>query len=84
MTTSQVQLKIILSEQLQDLLVSKAARLGVPVTQFVKHLIIKEVEDEDYPTFEASERTIQRAKKAMKEKDKSVIVKDIHAFFKNL
>ena len=44
--TSQIQLKISLSEQLNDCLESKAARLGVPVTQFVKHLILKEVENE--------------------------------------
>lgn len=84
MNALQVQLKISLSEQLKDLLESKAARFGVPITQFVKHLIIKEVEDEEYPTFKASERTIQRAKKAMEEIDKSVVVDDIHAYFKKL
>lgn len=84
MNTLQVQLKISLSEQLKGLLESKAARLGVPTTQFVKHLIIKEVEEESYPTFKASERTIKRAKKAMKEIDKSVVVDDIHEYFKKL
>lgn len=84
MNTTQVQLKVSLSQQLSGLLQSKAIRLGVPVTQFVKHLIIKEVEDEEYPTFEASERTIRIAKKAMKEIDKSVVVDDVHKFFKEL
>ena len=46
MNTQQIQLKISLSDQLNDLLQSKAARLGIPVTQFVKHLIIKDVETE--------------------------------------
>lgn len=84
MNTTQVQLKVSLSQQLNDLLQSKAERLGVPVTQLVKHLIIEDVEDEIYPTFEASSRTIRKAKKAMKEIDKSVVVDDIHKFFKEL
>lgn len=56
--SSQIQLKISLSEQLNDLLESKAARLGVPVTQLVKHLILKEVKNEDYPLFQASEQKL--------------------------
>ena len=83
-TTSQIQLKISLSEQLSDLLQSKAARLGVPVTQFVKHLLIKEVENEGYPTFEASEWLEEKTKKAMKDIDKGLEVKDVHQFFKSL
>lgn len=83
-TTSQVQLKISLSEQLSDLLQSKAARLGVPITQFVKHLIIKEMENEVYPTFEASDWLEEKTKKAMKQFNKGVEVKDVHQFFKNL
>ena len=82
--TSQVQLKVSLSEQLMDLLQSKAARLGVPVTQFVKHLIIKEVEEEDFPTFEASDWLEEKTKEALKERSKAIKVKDVHQFFKNL
>lgn len=83
---SQIQLKISLSEQLNDRLESKAARLGVPVTQFVKHLILKEVEDEEYPTFEMSERTERRARQALKDYDegKAVMVDDLDKFFKEL
>jgi len=84
MQTSQIQLKVSLSEQLNDLLKSKAQRLGVPVTQLVKYIIIKEVEKEEYPTFIASERLEKISEKAMKEIDKSVVVKDVDEFFKNL
>ena len=80
---SQVQLKVSLSEQLNELLQSKAARFGVPVTQFVKHLIMKEVEDE-IPTFAASNWLEDKTKKAMDDVDKAVEVKDVHQFFKNL
>jgi len=79
--SSQIQLKISLSEQLNDRLESKAARLGVPVTQFVKHLILKEVENEEYPTFAASERVETNTKKALAEYDKAVNASD---FFKTL
>lgn len=84
MNTLQVQLKVSLSEQLRDLLESKAARLGVPITQFVKHLIIKEVEDEEYPTFQMSKRAEKRLKEAVKHIDKAVVVDDIHEYFKKL
>lgn len=67
MNTSQVQLKVSLSQQLNDLLLSKAARFGVPVTQFVKYLILKEVEEETYPTFQMSDQTEENLKKAMED-----------------
>ena len=79
--SSQIQLKISLSEQLNDRLESKAARLGVPVTQFVKHLILKEVENQEYPTFVASERVEINTKKALEEYDKAASASD---FFQTL
>ena len=82
--SSQIQIKISLSEQLNDRLESKAARLGVPVTQFVKHLILKEVENEEYPTFKASDRVEKNTKKALEEYDQAIEVKNIQEFFKNL
>ncbi len=81
MSAQQIQLKISLSEQLNDLLASKAARVGIPVTQLVKHLIIKEVEDLEYPTFQMSENTEKRAHEAMEQIDKALDASD---FFKQL
>jgi hypothetical protein len=81
MSTAQIQLKISLSEQLSELLASKAARIGVPVTQLVKHLIIKEVEDLEYPTFQMSASTEKKAEDAMQHIDKAVDASD---FFKEL
>lgn len=83
MNTQQVQLKISLSDQLNDLLQSKAQRLGIPVTQFVKHLIIKEVETEEYPTFPMSKRTELRARKALEDYKQGKAV-DATDFFKKL
>ncbi len=78
---AQIQLKISLSEQLNNRLESKAARLGVPVTQFVKHLILKEVEVEDYPVFRASEQVEKNTQRALQQIDKA---EDASDFFKTL
>lgn len=84
MQTTQVQLKLSLSEQLSDLLKGKAQRLGLPVTQLVKHMIIKEMENEQFPTFIASSRTEEKAKKALEELEKSQEAKNVEEFFKTL
>jgi len=84
MNTAQVQLKVSLSQQLSDLLKSKADKLGLPVTQLVKYLIVKEVETEEYPTFQMSARTEERAKEAMEQIDQAVNVDNIQEFFENL
>lgn len=84
MQISQVQLKLSLSEQLSDLLKGKAQRLGIPVTQLVKHIIIKEVEKEQFPSFMTSSKTEEKAQKALKEIDRSEEVEDVEKFFDNL
>ncbi len=84
MITTQVQIKVSLSEQLNDLLVSRAQRLGVPITQFIKHLIIKEVEQEQFPTFITSSRTEKKGEKALKEINQSMIVDNVEEYFNRL
>lgn len=84
MSTTQIQLKISLSEQLNNLLTTKANQLGLPVSQFVKYLIVKEVEDNSYPTFQMSARTEQRANEAMQQIDQATDIDNIDDFFKNL
>ena len=84
MITQQAQIKINLPIALKEYLESKAQKFGMPIAGYLKHLILKDVEDMDYPVFEASDRTIKAYKKAMKEKDKAIEVKDIDEFFKNL
>lgn len=59
------QLKINLSQELQELLQSKANKFGVPLTQYVKHVLMKDVENEPYPIFRASEETEKAAKQAL-------------------
>ena len=84
MNIQQVQLKISLSDQLNDLLQSKAARLGIPVTQFVKHLIIKDVENETYTIFPASNKLEEITRKALKDRNKAIRVENIEEYFQEL
>lgn len=84
MITQQSQIKINLPVPLKEFLESKAQKFGMPLAGYVKHLILKDVEDLDYPVFEASDRTIQKAKEALKNKDKAIIVENVDEFFQNL
>lgn len=83
MNGNQAQVKISLSEQLNGILKHKAQRLGVPVTQLIKYIIIKDIENE-YPEYSASSQLEKISEKAMKELDKSVTVNNVDEFFQNL
>lgn len=84
MVTQQAQIKINLPLALKDFLESKAQKFGMPLAGYIKHLMLKDVEDMEYPVFEASDRTIRAYQKALKNKDKAIEVTDIDEFFKNL
>ena len=76
-----IQLKINLPIQLQELLASKAGKFGVPLTQYVKHVLMKDVQDLEYPIFKASGETEEAAREALRQLDKAVGAK---SFFKQL
>lgn len=87
MITQQAQIKINLPLALKEFLESKASKFGMPLAGYIKHLMLKDVEDMEYPTFEASDATITAYKKAIREKSKAVTIrntKELHEFFKNL
>lgn len=84
MITQQAQIKLNLPLALKDFLESKASKFGMPLAGYIKHLILKDVADLEYPTFEASDRTIRAYKKALKGKDKAIVVTNVKEFFKNL
>lgn len=89
MVTPQTQIKLNLPVTLKDFLESKARRFGIPMSDYLKHLILKDVEGEEYPVFKPSDATIKAAKKAMQDlkAGKSVLIKDqkdLDKFFKNL
>lgn len=85
MITQQSQVKLNLPVALKDFLESKANKYGMPVAGYIKHLILKDVADMDYPTFELSERAEKALEKALKDRNKAVTVKgDVGTFLKNL
>lgn len=84
MRTQQAQIKINLPIQLKEFIESKAQKYGLPLAQYIKHLIVKDVADLKYPEYQASQETERLAKKALKERNKSVRVDDLKQFFKNL
>lgn len=83
MNGNQAQIKISVSDKLNELLKYKANRLGLPVTQLIKYIIIKDIEEEA-PVFTASSQLEKISEKAIKELNKSVIVDDVDDFFQNL
>lgn len=84
MITQQAQIKLNLPLSLKEYLESKASKFGIPLAAYIRHLILKDIEDMDYPTYVASDKTIREYKKALKEKDKAIGVKDVDKFFENL
>lgn len=86
MNTSQAQIKVNIPLTMKEYLESKASKFGMPVAGYLKHLILKDIEDMDYPTYQASEDTEKAYKKAMEEYDTGKIhkVSDIDTFFEKL
>ncbi len=84
MITQQAQVKLNLPLALKDFLESKASKFGMPLAGYIKHLILKDVADMEYPTFEASDRTIKAYKRALRNKDKAVTFKNIDELDKYL
>lgn len=62
-----IQLKVTLPVELYDYLESKAQRFGLAMATYVKHLVIKDVEDMDLPTFKMSAKTEAVALQALKD-----------------
>lgn len=87
MVTQQAQIKITLPLALKDFIESRASKFGLPIAAYVRHLIVRDVEDMEYPEFELSERSEKVLQKALKEKDKAITInskEELNAFFKNL
>lgn len=84
MITKNSQIKVNLPLALKEFLESKANKYDMPIAGYVRHLILKDVADMDYPTFKISKESEQKAKKALKQKNKAVKVKNVPEYFKNL
>lgn len=84
MITQQTQVKINLPVGLKDYLDSKAQKFDMPIAGYIKHLILKDVAEMDYPTFQISERSEKKAKEALKNRNKAIKVTNVSKFFDEL
>jgi len=86
MNTSQAQIKVNIPVNMKDYLESKASKFGMPVAAYIKHLILKDIEDMDYPSYQASEETEKAYKKAIKEHETgdTIKVNEVDDFFETL
>ncbi len=63
----QEQIKVSVSRELKSLVKSRAQNIGVPVTQYVKNLIINDVKTPSYQVNEDSEKRIGQSLQDLKE-----------------
>lgn len=77
------QIKISLPIALKDEVKKKADKWGMTLASYIKYLMVNKVEEE-YPTFEASDRVKKRVADSLSGKSKSIKVKDLKDFFDKL
>ncbi len=86
MQTAQTQIKVNVPVIMMEYLESKADKFGMTIAGYLKHLILNDIKDLDYPTFQASEQTEKAYKKAVEEYNAGKVIraKNINKFFEEL
>ncbi len=84
MMSQVTQLKLSLPDPLYDFVQSKAQKFGLPLSSYVKNLIINDVKDMEYPVYQASEKLEKSYTQALKEYPQATEVSDIDTFFDGL
>lgn len=86
MNTVQSQIKVNIPQAMKEYIESKANKFGMPVAGYIKYLILKDIENMDYPIYQASEETEKAYKKAMEEytAGKTIKVDNIDKFLEEL
>lgn len=87
MNTGQIQVRISLPDQLYQYLLGQSSRLGIPVTQVVKHMVIEKAQKDEFPTYLASAQTEQSYHDAITNIDKATVInnsKELKTFFDSL
>ncbi len=59
------QIKLNLPNELKGYLATRAKSFGVPMASYMKYLIMKDIDQRDFPTFTASNKTIKAYRKAI-------------------
>ena len=86
MNTPQSQIKLNIPAPLKKHLEYKAGKFGMPLAGYVRFLILKDVENLDFITYEASEASEQAYTSSVNEKKtgKLTKTKDLKKFLQNL
>ena len=85
MYTQQAQIKLNLPLPLKEYLESRADKFGMPLAGYIKHLILKDVSDMDYPIYQASERTEKEYENAVRERTHAIkVTGSIDTFLENI
>jgi predicted DNA-binding protein len=86
MITEQTQVKVNIPQPLKEYLESRANKFGMPLAGYIKHLILKDVSEMDYPVYQASDYAEKAYEKAKEDErsDKLVKVKDLEKFLNDL
>ncbi|MDA1316865.1 MAG: hypothetical protein O3B87_02455 [bacterium] len=58
------QIKLNLPIELKGYLATRAKSFGVPMASYMKYLIIKDIEQRDFPTYTASNKAVKAYKRA--------------------
>ena len=80
----QSQLKLNLPFPMKLYVENRANTFGMTIAAYIKHLIAKDIEDKEYPIYQASEKVEQTYRKAMKNKSNSVLIESsLENYFAN-
>lgn len=81
---STAQIKLNLPMEMKILAEKKAKKFGLTLSSYLRYLLLNEIKVEEYPVYEASDRTEKAVARAMKNKDKWVKVDNMKEFLNNL
>lgn len=86
MASKVTQIKVTLPNPLLDYLASKAGKFGMTKSAYVKHLIVNDVKDMEYPTYQMSEETEKRGLDALADyhAGKTREIRDVDEFLDSL
>ncbi len=80
METQMTQIKINLPMALKKKIKARANKWGLSLATYIRYMIVNKVEEE-YPTFEASERVKKTIRDIENGKEKTIKVKNLTEFF---
>lgn len=84
MNTTQV--RVTLPSELQNFLQQKADTYGMSMSSYIKHLILDDVKDIAYPSYQASEKTEKAYKSAKQAEKKATLIQtsDVEDYLNDL